>query len=1685
MQEIEGLKLLEEIGRGAESVVYRAAREGQVYAVKVRTASAGTDASAALLRFRREAGILGRLRHPALVQVAATGESGGLPYLVMEYVQGQNLGAQIQGGKLSGERTAAIARTIAAALAEVHHHGLVHRDVKPENILIGPDGAARLIDFGLAVAASAEPQQGRRSAEAVGTFLYSAPEQTGFIKRPVDGRSDLYSLGVVMFHCITGEPPFSAPDVGELIRRHGTEQPRPLRGLAPEASSALEQIVAKLLAKDPDDRYQSADALLEALEHLPELEGAGAGAVAVHRTQARGPSAEAGFVGRTSELERLDAVLAQATTGRGGVVLVEGEAGIGKSRLLDEWSARIAATDTLVLRARCSRSAVLPAAALREVIEHLIDELERQPDGLRRQSEEQLRSAAGRFAPVLAQLTPRLARILGEVETQPSDGAQELFYDGLIQFLLALGRSRKAFALVVDDGQWLDSASRNVLRRLCSQLPSSNGVLVLAGARDAQLEAFAGSLAEVLPSISTLHLDGLNERAVAELAASWLGGMALGPDLVAQLALRANGQPWILLELLRAMLEQGSLQPSWGRWILTGKGLEGISLSNRVAELITQRLEGVPPPLRRILEAGAVLGGSFSAELLGRIVGQPRELLDAALADAIGLRLLARGRHGGEFVFVHERIREALLSEADPGALRGWHQSAAEALDASSGDGLEELLALGRHYGLGEVEKNPKRVYETNLRAGQAAAGQFADAEARSFLLQAERSASAAGIRLEADFHLSLGTVLSRMGELSQAAVQLQAALEKTSDRRERARIRMHLSRVHNATFSTASAWAELERAFAELGFGFSSTRPLRVLVALGWALFGLLLKRFGVWSGRAKNSARQVHQTIAELCEYGAFLAAVHGRPLAMMQMALRPLYDTQLLGPGRAQALAFANFSVLLSVMKKVDASARAERHARQLAQELGDPYALGRTGLWTAWAHEFRGDTRGSEELARVALEQYGTWLEAGDYWRGCTALGWNLLMRGYTREAAQYVERARIHSELTSGQAGSVHGHPHLSYAGSLLAVSGQGTEGAEKLRKARHLAEQARDERYRWGHLLAHTVLFCVEQDELGEPLEKALAEHRALGMAPGKAPFHLRHFYVFAGYARAAQCLAPGEPRADARARLEEALVDLRAAAQVPTLQSHRAVIEAVACWVDGKDELAAEHLVEAERLARLADSPWALFESGVLRARMLRKAGDLRAASREAAVARQLAVQHGWVNRARRLERDFQLEASSRGGGEGAANRTRFASSNATSASFHQLERHLNALLRVSLASANVLDPDALAALALDEIIKVLGADRAYLFLCREGGDELEFKVGRDSSGQALTKLVGYSSTIVQRVRMTREPLVVSGTEEGAVLGSQSAVAHDLRSIIASPIQLNGRLIGVVYLDSQFARGIFTDEDVDILAAIANHIAAALETARGAQLELQRQAVEKDLAVTAAVQSLFLPREASAVAGPVRLEGSYRSAQQCGGDWWSYERLGSGGLRLLLGDVTGHGTASAMVTAAVAATHRTSRLLQEDADVEQLLATSNRALEELASGQYRMTMSAVELHADGRLEFWSAAAPPILVAHDGKISAETLLGTPLGSGELFLGRKTLQLQPGDRVLVFTDGIPELVLSGGRALGLRGLKQLFTQTLKLPLDEARQQLVRGLDELRGEQPVEDDMTFIVLEWNPT
>ncbi len=986
---------------------------------------------------------------------------------MLEFIDGQPLSGRLETGPLEEAEVVLLAGDVAAALAAAHRAGLVHRDIKPANVIVTEPGQARLIDFGLAAAGAAPVS----TDVFVGTFDYCAPEQTGMLARPVDGRTDLYALGVVMYECATGELPFQAEDVGELLAMHATVRARDPRQLRADLSPPLAELILRLLAKDPDDRVQTAQELCAELGRLNGRAGPVSDTATAH------------LVGRDNELAALRNRWRQARTGAGGTALLYGPAGTGKTSLATELAGIARADGALVLSGRCDPASALPLAPLRAAIDGYLRTVAGLLPVQRDTVVAALRDAAGLGAGLLRPLSSALAVLLGTPDLTAEE-RHEQFAAAVAAFLAALATQQGGLLLVLDDVQWLDAASRAVLRRLDEE--SEAPVLVVATAGDGDDDAlalFAETAGERLDL--RLSIGPLDEDGTVQLVSAYLSGAAVSAEVTAELSARGPGNPFTLLEYLHALVDAGALRPSWGTWRLDADRLQAVDLPGDVFDLVLGRINGLAGQVREILTVAAALGSRFDVATLSEVIGGDAT---AALTEAVHGGVLHLGVDG--YSFVHDRVRESLLAAVDAVGRRRLHQRIAVALDAQGGTEPADVYALAHHYANGEVDRTPERVIAAGRAAGLLALDENAPAAAVSFLTAAATAAAAAGIALDSRFRESLAVAYLATGQAEAARDQLEPALEDETDPTRRAALRLQLATVARVRWELNRALEHVRAGLAELG------RPLpRHPALLGLMTLGLLLR----WlvTGDRRPASRPATGKVAQrlrletqLCGMGAAAAAMGLQGALMPIFTLRPARAGSLLGAGPEYAMTHSATGMLAGFLRLRRRRDGVFRRTAAIAAQLRDP-AL---SAMVAWLESFGRLMSGECPVAEAVevAETHRRWLEADYYSNMLLIRTHDLTARGYAEEALDWHGRGRARISDSTAEAFTVYALAEAA-ARSLLGQT------PELSRPRSWVPTTGADAGY-WMQYLPTAVRAAVEQDELGAPFEEAVAAFQHLGL---------------------------------------------------------------------------------------------------------------------------------------------------------------------------------------------------------------------------------------------------------------------------------------------------------------------------------------------------------------------------------------------------------------------------------------------------------------------------------------------------------------------------------------------------------------------------------------------------------
>jgi len=739
-------RILSRLGRGAVKEVCLASDERLGREVALALAPEPTPGTRA--RFELEARIMAQLGdHPHLVTLYDAGEQGGIPYFVCRHMAGGSLAERLAREperRLPMGEAKRVGRHLALALEHAHSHGVVHRDVKPDNVWLGADGSAALGDFGVALAAGA----GRVTAEGalVGTLRYLSPEQARGAE--VDGRADLYALGATLYELLSGRPPFVGLDPASLIAQHLTAAPTPPSAHAIGVPDALDSLVLALLSKQPADRPASA-------AMVAELLGGDA------TTTFGAPPGESAFVDRRRELAALHTALADAMVGRGRIVVLAGEPGIGKTRLVEELAVEARRRGATMLRGRSAEDRGAPAYwPWAQVLRRLV--------GSRPELD-----VPGELALIDSRLTAKAPP--GGAETE-----RFLLFDATAELLRAAAK-HAPLVVALDDMQWADDSSLALLGHLAQEIRSDARVLVVVTARAAGIDR-AGSLWAALerlarqPGSERIDLGGLPVEDLARMRLT--GGEPLAPALAAALRERTGGNPFFVQELLRMLVAEDRLDAD--------RLPEAVPES--VRPVVARRIEQLPERAREALCAASVVGEELDLRLLAAVLGTPVLDVTDALEQplAAGLLAPAEGRRG-RLRFAHALVREVVYEELGLGRRTRLHAALAQALEArvQAGADIDPSELAHHHLAAARGGQDPGPALVWARRAAEVARGGLAYAEEvrhREHALEAVRLGAAVTRTGDCDLMLDLGEALIRAGDLEAGRREHLRAAERARD---------------------------------------------------------------------------------------------------------------------------------------------------------------------------------------------------------------------------------------------------------------------------------------------------------------------------------------------------------------------------------------------------------------------------------------------------------------------------------------------------------------------------------------------------------------------------------------------------------------------------------------------------------------------------------------------------------------------------------------------------------------------------------------------------------------------------------------------------------------------------------------------------------------------------------------
>lgn len=605
------------------------------------------------LRFMHEFHTMVKLRHPNTVHVFDCGVlENGDDYLTMEIVTGEDLSDILEKRQLSFSEIYKIFIKITQVLNFIHSRLLVHRDIKPANIRITSKGDVKMMDFGL-MDQMGLPSNGKIS----GTIAYLPPElaQGGII----DARSDLYSLGCLGYELVTRQTPFNNAEIIEIIKQHINKQPTSMKTYRPDVPETLDNITLKLLEKKQEDRYQNTAELLNDL-----IPASGEKITVETLEQKKSYLNCSALIGRESEMKCLKETFSKVLKGKGQSVFVAAPAGVGKSRLIQEFKLKVQLAKIPYLEGRCFEQGITSYQPISDALRWLIPLTKKE--------------VVDKYGDVLIKILPELKDSGYLPAPALEEGAERIrLFDTVCNWLKEIS-DKKTLVMTIEDLHWADSATIEMLNALIREL-KDHPIFIIGVYRDDEVDdASAIFQTEEEQLTYILKLSTLDESNVALLIKGMLGKIDLNEEFLQHVVTATGGNAFFVTETMRALIEEDYLKLERGQWILP-VDVKRLELPTSIEVTIVRRLNLLSEDALYLARIAAVVGKGLDLSFLQSLSGMQGDKLFELIDELIERQFVKT--EDKQYVFTHDRVRETLYGQLGEDKRREMHEQVGEIIE--------------------------------------------------------------------------------------------------------------------------------------------------------------------------------------------------------------------------------------------------------------------------------------------------------------------------------------------------------------------------------------------------------------------------------------------------------------------------------------------------------------------------------------------------------------------------------------------------------------------------------------------------------------------------------------------------------------------------------------------------------------------------------------------------------------------------------------------------------------------------------------------------------------------------------------------------------------------------------------------------------------------------------------------
>ncbi|MEG4023844.1 AAA family ATPase [Microcoleus sp. S13C4] len=1758
---ISGYEIIENIYEGVRTVVYRGIRNRDRQLVIVKTIKNDYPSLEQITNLRQEFIITQNLDSEGIVKSYNLENYQNSLALILEDFGGLSLYHFMADNNLSVTEFLRVAIALSETLIYLHQVPIIHKDIKPSNIIINPEtGKVKLADFSISSRLELKNQSISNPNLLEGTLAYMSPEQTGRMNRAIDYRTDFYSLGVTFYEMLTNQLPFTTTDPMELVYCHIAKQPVPPKEVA-EIPQAVSDIVMKLLAKNAEDRYQSAAGLkfdletcLQQLQTTGKIENFPIG----QRDRGNQLLIPQKLYGRETEVQILLDAFGRVSLGATEMMLVSGYSGIGKTSIVNEVHKPIVAARGYFIAGKFDQfKRNIPYAALIQAFQELVRQLLTDSSEQVAIWKENLLNALDNNGQVIIDVIPEVELIIGkqpEVPQLGSSESQNRFNRVFQQFIRIFCQPEHPLVIFLDDLQWADSASLKLIQLLVTD-PDNKYLLTIGAYRD-------NEVSPVHPLIQTIEKIQKNETVVNNITIQ-----ALALDSVNQLIAdtldasvnsdkikvfsellfnKTQGNPFFLTQLLKTLYSENLLvyQVDTDRWEWDIQQIQAIGIADfNIVELVARNIRKLPETTQKSLKLAACIGNQFNLEVLS-IVNEESNIATAAhlwealqaglilpLSENYKIPLLFAQEELAsirdikvDYKFLHDRVQQAAYSLIPESEKKATHLKIGQLLlnNTTELERKDNIFALVNQLNFGtdlltnQSEKD--ELAQLNLIAGQKAKAATAYEAAVNYLNVGiellSQDSWESRYDLTFDFYREVAEAEYLNANLERAVILCDSTLKKAKTVLEEVNLYVLKIRLELAKNQIKSALDTGLQILEILGVTISQLAPQE-----------LNIEELATLPKMTDPYKLAGMELLVRIFPPACFAESPLSLPILYTMIELSRYY-----GNSPQCTFAYSIYGALVSwLIPDIDFAYQLGKLSLQVLEQLDAKEFRSKilVNVSICITH-FKKHTRETIEPLRQAIN---SGLEFGDIEYACHAADYYCAHLFFNGDHLDYVQEQQKHYIDFADNLSQEYQFYLLKIIGQLVAnlrgitdnsliLTGEFLNEGEAiayLTKINNLMSLFRV-------LFAKTLLCYLFKDYKNAIIHAKTALENSM-LVQANISFN-NHVYYYSLALLAQYFQESEEKQQQYLKQVEENQEKMKYWAQhCPMNYQHEYdLVEAEKARVLGQSFSAMEYYDRAIDGAK--ENGYVQHEAlaNELAAEFYLTLGRQKVARTYMIDAYYAYIRWGAKAKVKDLEeRHAELLAPivgrknslTSGRGETVVqSRTTVTSTTSGAAS----ELDLSTIIKASQALSGEVHLDKLISKLMQVLLENAGAENFYFIIPDPAG---KWKIEAQCTGERC-QLISKSATesqeipisLVNYVERTQETLAIDdATTETRFASDPYIIQQRPKSILCSPLINQGKLVGILYLENNLTAGAFTRDRLEVLNIISAQAAISIENARlyqtleekvqqrTAQLAQANQEISSlnnklkaenirlsaELEVTKRLQQMILPKqsELDKIKG-LEIAGYMEPADEVGGDYYDVLTQNDQ-VKITIGDVTGHGLESGVLMIMAQTAVRTLQQMNET-DPVKFLDVLNRTLYaniERIDSSKNMTLALLD-YQDSNFTLSGQHEEIIVVRTDGNIERiDTMeLGFPVGLEEDiadFVSQVQVHLNPGDVVVLYTDGITEAVNINKVYYGIERLCQVAQENRHKTAEEIRQAVIDHLLQHIDKHTVFDDITLVVIK----